>query len=69
MDIICEIGNPGQEESAMFSPLDRCDLIDVGEIIREELEGIEDDTLYVVFNGIQVVFNGTPVSFERMNNG
>ena len=37
-------GNPGMEVTATFSPLDRCDMIDVGSIITD------DDYVQPVYN-------------------
>ena len=56
--VVGTVGNPGQEESATFSPLDRGDMIDVGKIIEEEIQsGYRED---MVKYGIQI---------KRMNNG
>ena len=38
VQVILKIGNPGDEKSATYSPLDMGDKIDVGAIIAEELE-------------------------------
>jgi hypothetical protein len=46
--VVGTIGNPGQVESATFSPLDRGDLVDVGKIVAEELEEL---------NPVQVGYN------------
>jgi hypothetical protein len=46
--VVGSIGNPGQVESATFSPLDRGDLVDVGKIVAEELEEL---------NPVQVGYN------------
>ena len=46
--VVGSIGNPGQVESATFSPLDRGDLVDVGKIVADELEEL---------NPVQVGYN------------
>ena len=46
--VIGTIGNPGQTESATFSPLDRGDCVDVGKLVAEQLEQL---------NPVQVGYN------------
>ena len=36
--VVGTLGNPGQKESATFSPLERGDNVDVGAIVAKELE-------------------------------
>ncbi len=58
------IGNPGQTESATFSPLDRGDSTDVGKVIQEQLEEL---------NPVQAGYREDMVKYgkqiERIKNG
>ena len=46
--VVGTIGNPGQTESATFSPLDNGDFVDVGKMVADELEEL---------NPVQVGYN------------
>ncbi len=66
IDVICELGSPGEERSAEFSPLNECDIIDVGEIIEDEIAGYIDMNYYIVVDsGVPVWFNGRQVVVRR----
>ena len=69
--VTCNFGNPGMSTSATIDVLKNCGLVDIGQIIRDELGIVEppeppvDDTLYVVHNGIKVVFGNKIVIFTK----
>jgi hypothetical protein len=58
------IGNPGQTESACFSPLDRGDCIDLGKIIEEELEEISPGDI-ITYNKDVVTYINKVVINEK----
>ena len=68
--VVCSFGDPGSTTSAVFSPLDRGDCIDVGKIIGEDTGIIEPpvthvDSMYLVLNDVPIVLNGIQIIFKE----
>ena len=68
---MCTFGSPGNTVSAIFSPLDRGDCIDVGEIITGIIEPPVPpvDGVYLVLNDVPIVLNGVHIIFMKDNHG
>jgi hypothetical protein len=64
--VVCEFGDPGRTASARFSPLDECDKIDVGRMIRDEVNDNPYSYLPTLPVGSYVVHNGSPVVRDGM---
>ncbi len=57
IDVVCNVGNVGAVVSATFSPLKRCDNVDVGDHVRRELAPkITEDDILIVHNGNTVIY-------------
>jgi len=61
--VVGTIGNPGQTESATFSPLDRGDYVDVGAMIAKEIEDLPNSEP-LTLDGEILTFDGETITFE-----
>ena len=63
IEVVCSVGNVGAVVSATFSPLKRCDNVDVGDHVRRELAPI------VTLDGVPVLYEGKQVIYLKDYNG
>lgn len=63
VEVVCSFGDPGAKVSATFSPLDRCEKIDVGKMVWQEVNS------WVVHNAVDVEHDTNRVYFNKGARG